>query len=657
MKKESVIFNSRDGRFKKPTGAIRSGDVLELRIYVHSDLDPLGVRVFFLYDRHTQPALYEMDPAGTGAADGSYIQYETSFPVYDTGLYWYYFQIETGKGIINVGRDGGTGCMITGSPMSWQQTVYKREYQIPGWLQGGIIYHIFVDRFSRSAGYDELKERLKLAPTANSPERHLHHIWGQQPDYKPVNGRIMNNDFYGGDLQGIISRLDYLKELGVTCIYLSPIFRAYSNHKYDTMDYMEIDPSFGTEDDFRELCEKAGGMGMRVILDGVFAHTGSDSVYFDREHRFGGGAYGDPESSYRDWYFFHPDGTYDTWWGIDTLPKLNKEDPGYRRFICGEDGVARKWLRAGASGWRLDVADELPVDFLEELTEAVKDEKPDALVLGEVWEDASSKVAYGQRKNYFEGNKLDSVMNYPLRQGIIDFVRGGHPGLLVGTVEQLQENYPPEVTSCLMNILGTHDTQRIITALAGQIPPGNASMDWMASAALSARERSEGRRLLKIASALQMTLPGVPCIYYGDETGMEGYRDPFNRGCFPWNDVDEDLVGWYRRLSMIRREHYVYRSGGYRTVQAIEGLYAFQRFLTEGDRERLEKGNMPADGGSFSYASVITAANCGGSAEELHLTGSWCDLLTGRVLCGNTSVLPGELMILEEAPGDILGQE
>ena len=307
----------------------------------------------------------------------------------------------------------------------------------------------------------------------------------------------------------------------MTCIYLSPIFEAYSSHKYDTGDYEKIDPMFGTEEDFRKLCEEAARYDMRVICDGVFAHTGSDSKYFDKyDHYKTGpaaedktlqGAYNNPDSKYRSWYYFHEDGTYDCWWDFNTLPKLNKHDPSYTEYITGENGIIRKWLRAGASGWRLDVADELPVDFLDALVAAAKAEKPDALIVGEVWEDASNKIAYEERKNYFEGNRLDSVMNYPFRTAIIDFVRYGNAAGLAETV-----NYPPEVLHCLMNVLGTHDSIRILTALAGVDLGPEPSRSLQADIKMSDAEWSQGIKLLKIASLIQMTLPGVPCIYYGD---------------------------------------------------------------------------------------------------------------------------------------------
>ena len=624
MKEAIVVFDPREERFKRPYGAIEAGTDLMLRVFVHNSIDAHEVQAVFLYDRHHIPAVYTMSRESEQV--GEYIPYRATFPVHDTGLYWYHFEIITGSGRMTVARSwDGYAAVNSEDTREWQQTVYLRKYKEPSWLYGGVIYHIFVDRFYGTGKRVEQEGRI------------CRKDWGGQPIFRPVNGEILNNDMFGGNLKGVIKKLPYLEELGVTCLYLSPIFEAYSSHKYDTADYTKIDPAFGTEEDFRKLCREADKRGMRVILDGVFAHTGADSVYFNKYGHYGeGGAWQDPASPYRNWYCFQADGSYECWWGISTLPRVNKSDPSYRRFITGPEGIARKWLAAGASGWRLDVADELPNSFLESLAEAVKCEKEDALLLGEVWEDASTKIAYDERKNYFEGDKLDSVMNYPWKEGIIDFVRNGSATYLAYVVDQLSENYPPEVLNSLMNILGTHDTCRILTALAGKYLPEGTDREIEAVEKLSPEEYKKGIGMLKIASVIQMTLPGVPCVYYGDEAGMEGYHDPFNRYCYPWGHENQELLSWYRKIIAIRRSHPVYATGRYRTVAAFEGLYAFERFkrIVENDEERGQR--------------MITAANCGESVEELMLFGTWKNLLTGAVTKGNVTIFPGEVMILEK---------
>lgn len=330
---------------------------------------------------------------------------------------------------------------------------------------------------------------------------------------------------------------------------------------------------------------------MSVILDGVFSHTGSDSVYFNREGRYGEhtGAFRDPQSPYRPWYQFEQyPYQYRSWWGIDTLPNVNEEEPSYLDFICGDDGVLEFWLRLGADGFRLDVADELPDPFLDNLTAAAKAQRPDALVLGEVWEDASNKTAYGVRRRYLLGQQLDTVMNYPFRDAILGFLLGGDPRNFAETVESICENYPPQCLRLLMNHIGTHDTERALTILGGE-PAGNRGREWQAAQRLSPQQRATGAKRLKLASLIQYFLPGVPCIYYGDETGMEGYRDPFNRACYPWGQEDQDLLAWYKELGKLRgQEKDILGQGLYRTLHADGNLLAFERFVfTETTRESL----------------------------------------------------------------------
>ena len=639
MKKADVIFDSRNDFFKTPQGAVESDTKITYRLLAAKSLAPVSVKLVIKYDRHDIPAKYEMSGGyDTAVETDDYLEYFTSLTIHDTGLYWYHFEILTSDGPLIIGKGPGNRPVVSDAPDSWQQTVYKRAYDAPEWIYGGVYYHVFVDRFHQSG-----RKRIE------HPDKTTRYDWGGQPEWRPRNLKIYNNDFFGGDLEGIRQKLPYLAELNVTCLYLSPIFEAYSSHKYDTGDYEKIDPMFGSEEDFKRLCEDAAKYDMRVICDGVFAHTGSDSKYFDKYGHYWGagkagvaggsgetdmpggpGAYGHPESPYRSWYYFHDDGTYDCWWDFKTLPKLNKRDPGYVDYITGENGIVRKWLRAGASGWRLDVADELPNDFLDALVSAAKAEKNDSLIIGEVWEDASNKVAYDERKNYFEGNRLDSVMNYPFRTGIIDFVRYGRAEELAQTVESIAENYPPEVLHCLMNVLGTHDSFRIITALAGQDLGTDPPRYLQAQTHLSDEEWEAGIKLLKIASLIQMTLPGVPCIYYGDEAGTEGYKDPFNRTCFPWGNENKDLLDWYKTLTSIRTSRGVYKRGNYRTIASNGGLFAFERY-------------------SPDTSPVITAANCGEEEQHLSLEGTWHDLLTDQTFEGNVTVFPGDSLLLERS--------
>ncbi|MGI6721599.1 MAG: glycoside hydrolase family 13 protein [Anaerovoracaceae bacterium] len=624
MGEVSVVFNSEDVRYKQPVGAAAAGEGIYLDLLVSETVGARAVRLVIQFDKDNSVSRLDMPGRETTAATDEYMAYEITVTLKEKGLYWYYFEIDTDRGTLQVGKSGlDNRAVITERTKAWQQTVYEQQYDAPEWIYGGVFYHIFVDRFYHAGEYVHIDGKRTRED------------WGGMPDFQPQNGKILNNDFFGGNLQGIIEKLPYLEDLGVTCLYLSPIFEAYSNHKYDTANYMRIDPMFGNEDDFRELCLEAKKRGIHVILDGVFSHTGSDSIYFDKYHHYGGnGAYGNPDSPYRDWYYFHKEETYETWWGFDILPKLNKSNESYIEFICGENGVVRHWLREGADGWRLDVADELSNSFLESITAAAKAEKHDAMICGEVWEDASNKIAYDERKNYFEGDKLDSVMNYPFRNAIIEFVKSGNAWQISAIVESIMENYPQAVVHALMNILGTHDTVRVITALAGKDLGYNPSREQQAAARLEPAEWKRGLNMLKIAVVLQMTLPGVPCIYYGDEAGTEGYKDPFNRTCYPWGHENRDLLDWYRTIIGIRKSHGEYRTGGYRTVAAMNGLYAFERFSRKEDRQGSRR--------------LVTAANCGDNETALLLDGKWVDLLTGEKMENNITVFPGEVMILQK---------
>ncbi|MDE6110595.1 MAG: glycoside hydrolase family 13 protein, partial [Eubacterium sp.] len=355
-------------------------------------------------------------------------------------------------------------------------------------------------------------------------------------------------------LKGIEEKLDYIKELGVSCIYLNPILEENSNNRYDTADYEKIDPLLGTENDLKSLCKKAKEKGISIVLDGVFSHTGCDSKYFNLYSKYDSvGAYNSKASPYFEWYKFtdYPN-EYHSWWGIKLLPEIIEENESYREFICGKNGVLRKWLRCGISGWRLDVADELPDIFLDDLRKAVKAENEDAIIIGEVWEDATNKFAYGERRRYLLGEQLDSVMNYPFADAVLNFVKYGGSEGFFNTVMGIVENYPPCVLNVLMNHIGTHDTERAITRLAGENADGYGR-DWQHEHnVLSAENYEKGISMMKMASLIQYTLPGVPSLYYGDEVGLQGMKDPFNRACFPWDNMDDALHKWYKRLGEIR---------------------------------------------------------------------------------------------------------
>jgi glycosidase len=419
-----------------------------------------------------------------------------------------------------------------------------------------VYYQIFPDRFAK-AGHVDLGE--KLLPYTLRP---FDSFQPSAPDA---------SDFAGGNLQGIREKLPYIQSLGVSVIYLNPIFMAASNHRYDTADYRRIDPMLGTEADFEALCRDAHDLGLRVVLDGVFSHTGKNSVYFDSEGHFGGGAVSKgAHSKYYEWYDFQEfPGKYTSWWGIESLPCVNELCPSYQEYMLGDDGVVAKWLRLGADGFRLDVADELPDEFILALRRRVKAVKPQAVVIGEVWEDASNKVSYGVRRAYFTGGELDGVINYPMRKAILAFAQGADDGsALAETVMTLAENYPAPALDCTMSVLGTHDTERIGTVLP---------------------ERAQRR----CAAFLQFALPGSPVIYYGDEAGLTGGADPMCRLPFPWGREDSSLQALYRQLSRLKNENPALRRGDIHFLQAADGCI---RFLRRTEEQAVECGVEQATG-------------------------------------------------------------
>ncbi len=565
-----TFFSSRHPKFRSPTGPVPSGSSIHFRVTLPRNLGCSAARL--IVEQEGQPAqLRDMFWCGMNGDDKEW--WECDFTPPSPGLYFYLFEANTCRGVQRLSR-GERGLAIFGGTYRWQLTVYQEGFQTPHWLLGGVMYQVFPDRFAKSG-----QEKANL-PAGRS----YHENWLEQPDWRPnEQGHITNTDFFGGDLRGIQEKLPYLKSLGVTCLYLNPIFESHSNHRYDTADYSKIDPLLGGEEDFSALCAAAKELGIRVIIDGVFSHTGSDSVYFNREGRYPEpGAYQSQQSPCYPWYSFRNwPNEYDSWWGFITLPNVNETEPGYNEFINGENGIVRRWLRAGASGWRLDVADELPDAFIDNLSAAAKAEDSDALVLGEVWEDASNKSAYGVRRRYLLGGQLDSVMNYPFRDAIFGFLLGDDPKNFAEAVENIIENYPPQCLNLLMNHIGTHDTERALTVLGGE-PAGSRGREWQAAQTLSPAQRETGLARLRLAAAIQYMLPGVPCVYYGDEAGLEGYRDPFNRGCYPWGREDESLLDWYRQLGALRaRCRHILAQGNYRTLRAERNLLVLERFAEQ----------------------------------------------------------------------------
>lgn len=525
-----------------------------------------------------------------GACEDDHVHYSVSYTPAQTGVVWYSFDLAASDGATwrygaREGWTTGEGDFAYGNPPSFQLTVYVPRQTQPDWYKNGIVYQVFPDRFARGADWRERAEKA-LAAHREGPARVLVEDWDTPPAYKKSeDGDILEWDFYGGTLRGVREKLDYLADLGVTVIYLNPIFEAASNHRYDTADYLRIDPMLGDEEEFCALAREAAERGISIMLDGVFNHCGQDSRYFNRYGNYPEpGAWQGDESPYRDWFFFNEDGTYDGWWGNPDLPDVNEKSPEYRELICGQDGVVRKWLRAGARGWRLDVADELSDSFIEDIKAAMVAERPDGALVGEVWEDASNKMAYGKLRQYFEGTELDGTMNYPLRTALLAFVRNqiGAPEM-AARLEQLRENYPRDAFFSCLNLLGSHDRERLFTMLGDAPDPDTLSEEECAAFRLDEGHASLAMSRLWLTVLLQMTLPGVPCVYYGDERGMEGFRDPYNRAAFPWDGGRMDCATVFRNAIAVRKALPVLTTGDFEPFADGEDVFGFWRRGEDGE--------------------------------------------------------------------------
>ena len=612
---EPFVFDPRCTLCKYPYGAVPCGAPVTLHVRPEGWEGFVRCTLLLRQEFSGQDREWELPAEGW---DGERQRFSLTFPAPETPeLCWYAFRFTRADGSVRY-LDASGWC--SEPQHRWQMTVYDAASPTPGWFGEGLTYQIFPDRFRRLSVPD---------PAGMIGGRWVHENWSDIPEWQPDSqGEVRNRDFFGGSLQGILSKLDDLAAFGVTTLYLNPIFESASNHRYNTADYLAIDPMLGTEADFRQLCREAKSRGIRVILDGVFNHTGSQSRYFNADGFYPApGAAQSQDSPYFSWFSFHPWPTdYDAWWGIKTLPAVQENDSGYLDFIIrDQDSVVRHWLRAGASGWRLDVADELPDDFIADIRTAMDETAPGSLLLGEVWEDATTKVAYSQRRRYLLGQELHGVMNYPFRNALIAYLLGGDADKFRETLEAIRENYPPNAFSSLMNFLGTHDTPRILTVLGASHVPD--SKEDRASYRLSPEERQMGLARLRLAALILFTFPGAPTVYYGDEAGMEGWEDPFNRAGYPWGREDTELKAWFARLARLRQDRPALQSGQLHWCWTAGPILAFARELN---------GQL--------LTTVINAAD---TPQSLTLPWSGAaprDLLTGAVLSPADNVLPLTLL-------------
>ncbi len=595
-----AYYNPLDKQCKSVIGAVPKSANCVLRVF--TDAKDCSLMISKDGDK---PSSFNMKRIKNG--------FEISIKPQNLGLYYYAFDLGDGN-FIGLGKDY-TG-VIMDKPNFFQMLVFDENFTTPDFIKGGIIYQIFPDRFAISGEVKKLKNRV------------YHENLNDDPIFTPnAKGKILNNDFFGGNLKGITEKLEYLKSLSVSVIYLNPIFKSYSNHHYDTGDYMCIDPNLGDEGDLKALIDKADKFGIKIILDGVFSHTGDDSRYFNKYGRYDDiGAYQSKESPYYSWYNFEKfPNKYASWWGIDILPEVNEKNPAYNDFINGTGGVVEHYTELGIGGWRLDVADELPTAFLKNLRKAVKGKNPQAIVIGEVWEDATNKISYGERRSYFYGNQLDSIMNYVLKDAIVDYVKNGNLKRLSYSVKEQVDHYPTEALHANMNLLATHDTYRLISSLGDKNVDGKSRLI-MSQAHLSDNEYATAENREKMATLLQYTLCGVPSIYYGDELGMEGYSDPLCRRFFGTGKTSNDLPDWYKKLGEIRTKIPVFKDGEFNEIYARNGAYVYNR--TDGEN------------------TVFVGVNNGDGTIYINFDGTLYDLLSCRSFENICELKPSEYVLL-----------
>ena len=562
-------FNSRKTEYKTPYGAVLKATRTEFYLEIESAVYPRDVKLLVRRDGEKETVL-STEYLGM---KGGFSCFRAFFIPKTEGLYFYRFGFNSnfGEKFIHKGAYGEGEIDKSESP--FQLTVYS-EFKKTERFFGDVFYQIFPDRFASSG---ESKPFI--------PDRVLVSDKDKIPSFLPDSeGIVKNNEFYGGDFKGIEEKIPYLKELGIKTVYLNPICEAQSNHRYDTANYMSPDPYLGSEEDFKSLVDNLHRNGMKIILDGVFSHTGADSIYFNKLSKYPSiGAYQSKESPYYKWFSFSEwPKKYRSWWGIEILPEVEETEPSFIDFICSEKGVLNYWLTFGVDGFRLDVADELPDSFLKEIYSAVKKFNPEAVVIGEVWEDASNKISYSARRQFLMGEEMDSVMNYPFRNAVIALLRNNNAEYFKETVETVLENYPEYVVLNLMNFLSTHDTKRIITALAGEEENGRDRI-WASNKKMTPEELRRGAELVKTAFLILYMLPGNPQIYYGDEVAMEGYGDPFNR--MFWNDKNDlyNILKFVKNLGNLRR---VFKESLISTKTVISIVYGGLVVIERGEGDK-----------------------------------------------------------------------
>ncbi|MBR5344717.1 MAG: glycoside hydrolase family 13 protein [Clostridia bacterium] len=562
-----LCHDSHSPYYRTPAGPVPAGSQVTFR-FVSDDAAGVILRTWMDEER-----AYPM------TFDGHQV-WELSLTLPDKlGIFWYDFIIYHSDGYTQrygAPEDdlGGEGHVCEGHLHSFRITLYNRTWRTPEWMHGANIYQIFPDRFYK--GEAVIRD--------DTPGRRMHKKWNE--DFFPMRERENGSmDFWGGNLIGIREKLPYLKEMGITVLYLNPIFKSLHNHHYDTGDYTKVDPLLGSEEDFDALKKGCDEAGITIMLDGVFSHTGQDSIYFNAFGRYDSlGAAQSRESPYYSWYSFEDYPTrYRCWWGDASLPECRKSDPSYQHFIFdSEEGIVPVWIKRGAGGWRLDVADELTMDFLRKLRFAARTTREDALVLGEVWEDASNKESYGEIRCYCAGDTLDSVMNYPLRSAVLGFAMGEISAFeLARLIRHQAEVYPVPFRYALMNLLGSHDRARVLNMLVGKEFSGMPRTE-QHKVKLSRAEYNLAVKRYKLCLDIICALPGCPTVYYGDEAGMTGCSDPFCRKPFPWGHEDINLQEFVKGRLNHHRDSVLLRTGFCEVEATDDDTLTVRRYMLDG---------------------------------------------------------------------------
>ena len=606
---DGLKHDSFDSYYRSPFGAVMAGTPVTLRFRtIPFDVDGVSVRVYtysaatnttagpndypmaYLEDRLEDSTNYAIWTLTLNTPSSPSILYY-KFRVTD-GLDVDWYSDNTADDHDNLGQ-GGTGQTSEDEPFpAFQLTIYDPAFETPAWLQNANVYQIFPDRFRNGdTGNDYCRDGVTNCPVFyGNPDIVAHTIWNEAIDDPRQPGEHFNdfgNQFYGGDLQGIEEKLDYLQSLGIDTLYLTPIFAGRSNHRYDTDDYLTVDPALGGDAAFQSLVQAMEQRGMYLILDGVFNHTSSDSLYFDRYQRYASdGACESLSSPYRSWFVFFNNnvpcgsGDYEGWFGFDSLAVLTDNSAAVRDFIYrnGAQNVVKTWYDAGAAGWRFDVADEISHDWWRDFRGYAKSYNAEGPLVGEVWPDAS---------RFLLGDQLDSVMNYRFRKNVLGFARDVHnwgdndnnggntivalsPSQFDHALRSVREDYPPPATAAMLNLIDSHDTNRALYVLTML---GDSGLT-------QAKER------LKLTALFQFTYPGAPMVYYGDEAGIDSPSlangvngpedDPYNRAPYPWEDesgdpniygpADASLIAYYSQLAHLRRQTPALRTGSFATV-------------------------------------------------------------------------------------------